>query len=125
MRGREDHHKLDSDGVGRCSVPMWQMGIQCFCDAPAYGNREEPPYYWRDGYTGERKRSDGRYNGYVPGLACYVHGGPKYRAYLDGNAWCAVTDKFTNIQESPCGFGPTPEAARKALETALAGGNDG
>lgn len=124
MRGREDHQKLNEAGEGRCSVPMWQMGMQCFCDAPAYGERPEPSYYWRDAYTGQRKRSDGLYDGYVPGLACHAHGGPKHRAFLDGNAWCAVPENFTNIQESPCGFGATPELARKALEKELAKGGD-
>lgn len=34
--------------------------------------------------------------------------------YADGNCWCAISKGFTNIQESPCGFGDTPlEAAKK------------
>lgn len=33
------HHEL-TDGVGKCSVPMWSMGMPAgFCDEPAYGER--------------------------------------------------------------------------------------
>ena len=59
-----DHHKeLDSNGEGKCSVPMWAGGCPAgFCDCPAYG--EPTP--------------EGRliYDGYVPFLACPAHGGP-------------------------------------------------
>jgi hypothetical protein len=34
---------------------------------------------------------------------------------MDGNAWCAVQSDFVNLQESPAGFGATPEEARAAL----------
>ena len=62
--------------VGRCSVPMWRGGAPAgTCDRPAYGERP-PCGTWRNAYTGEEHRLDGRYNGYVPGLACDVHGGP-------------------------------------------------
>ncbi len=75
-RSQEHHHKL-TDGVGKCSVPMWQWGVPAgFCDKPAYGN-PEPCKQFRDAWTGEMKRMDGKYNGYVPGLACSGHGGPK------------------------------------------------
>jgi len=71
------HETLDENGVGRCSVPMWQMGAPAgFCDKPAYGKRPECKE-WRNAYTGEMIRWDRRYNGYVPGLACPVHGGPE------------------------------------------------
>lgn len=33
------------------------------------------------------------------------------RVFLDGNAWCAVGAGFENLQESPVGFGDTPQAA--------------
>lgn len=65
---------------------------------------------------GEEHRWDGLYNGYVPGLACYAHGGPKTRVFKEGNMWCAVHKDFTNLQESPAGFGLTPELARTELE---------
>lgn len=69
------HHELVS-GVGKCSVPMWQMGCPAgFCDEPAYGERP-PGQQFRVAYSGEMKRLDGRYNGYIPGLACPNHGGP-------------------------------------------------
>ena len=71
----EHHHKL-TNGVGKCSVPMWMGGCPAgFCDAPAYGHRPDCKMY-RDGWTGELKRMDGKYDGYVPGLACPGHGGP-------------------------------------------------
>jgi len=69
---------LVTGGVGKCSVPMWcAPGIPAgFCNKPAYG-KPPPTTYWRDAHTGEQKRMDGRYHGYVPNLACSGHGGPK------------------------------------------------
>jgi len=62
MRCSEHHTKL-TNGVGKCSVPMWCNEMPAgFCDEPAYGN--PPP-------VGKR-----RYTGYVPALACPRHGGP-------------------------------------------------
>ncbi len=70
------HHQELTDGVGKCSVPMWMQGCPAgFCDRPAYGT-PEPCQQSRDAWTGEMKRLDGRYNGYVPALACPAHGGP-------------------------------------------------
>jgi len=65
-------HMELTDGVGKCSVPMWCNGLPAgFCDEPAYG---EPT---KDGKL--------RYSGYVPGLACYSHGGPKInQRYVEG-----------------------------------------
>ena len=76
MASTQKHHHELTDGVGKCSVPMWQFGSPAgFCDAPAYG--KQPPGQWyRNAYTGEMHRIDGRYNGYIPGLACPAHGGP-------------------------------------------------
>lgn len=70
------HHEL-TDGVGKCSVPMWMGGCPAgFCDKPAYG--KPPPSKMFYSYaTREMVRWDGRYNGYVPGLACEGHGGPE------------------------------------------------
>ena len=58
------HHTELTDGVGKCSVPMWCGGLPAgFCDNEAYGQQTE---------EGRRK-----FCGYVPGLACFWHGGPK------------------------------------------------
>lgn len=71
-----DHHKNLTNGVGKCSVPMWMGGCPAgFCDKPAFGNYIPGPMF-RDAWTGERHRFDGKYTGYVPGLACEAHGGP-------------------------------------------------
>lgn len=114
MRACEHHKKLDDEGRGKCSVPMWCNGLPAgFCDEEAYGERPDGETY-RDGY-GNIRRFDGRYAGYIPGLACPAHGGPKTRVFMDGNAWCAVHPDFVNLQESPFGFGATPEEARAAL----------
>lgn len=42
------------------------------------------------------------------------------QVYLDGDAWCAVKKEFINLQESPVGFGSTPDAAVMDLRS-----NDG
>lgn len=70
-----EHHKTLKDGKGKCSVPMWQSGFECFCDAPAFGTYIPGPTR-RDAWTGQVFRLDGKYHGYVPGLACEAHGGP-------------------------------------------------
>ena len=76
MACMNEHHKTLTGGVGKCSVPMWAMGCPAgFCDEPAYGERP-PGRRFRDAHTGEMFREDGRYDGYVPGLACKAHGGP-------------------------------------------------
>jgi hypothetical protein len=70
------HHEL-TDGVGKCSVPMWSMGCPAgFCDKPAYGNRPHCETFYNYA-AGEMQRYDHKYNGYVPGLACEGHGGPR------------------------------------------------
>lgn len=76
MATLQQHHRELMNGVGKCSVPMWCNGLpDGFCDQPAFGERP-PGQEWRDAYTGERRRFDGKYSGYVPGLACDHHGGP-------------------------------------------------
>lgn len=62
MACMNDHHqRLDADGVGRCSVPMWINGCPAgFCDVDAYGKP----------LPGRRRPI------YVPCLACPGHGGP-------------------------------------------------
>ena len=37
------------------------------------------------------------------------------RIYMDGDKWCAVKGDFENLQESPAGFGYSPEGALNAL----------
>lgn len=37
------------------------------------------------------------------------------KTVLDGNSWCATYEDFINLQESPAGFGNTPEDATEAL----------
>lgn len=76
MSSLSEHHKVLSHGVGKCSVPMWCMGGPAgFCDAPSYGERPRCREYYS--YAQERiVREDGKYDGYVPGLACPMHGGP-------------------------------------------------
>lgn len=70
------HHEL-TNGEGKCSVPMWMNGCPAgFCDKPAYGERPPCGTYWNHA-AGERQRFDLKYDGYVPGLACEGHGGPK------------------------------------------------
>lgn len=72
----QHHHELDESGKGLCSVPMWMGGLPAgFCDKTAYGKPTKCGGY-RHPYTGEIMRHDGKYSGYVPGLACPVHGGP-------------------------------------------------
>lgn len=90
-------------GMGKCSVPMWAGGLPAgFCDNNAYSERTE-----------EGKL---QYNGYIGGLACFSHGGESSRVFMDGNSWCAVKSDFINLQESPAGFGDTPEEARANLK---------
>lgn len=119
MTSSDHHRKLDEFGEGKCSVPMWCQGLPAgFCDAPAYGERP-PCREFRAAYTGKLMRMDGKYNGYVPGLACHSHGGPKSKVRLDGSAYCATMPGFVNLQESVAGFGDTPDLARTNLENAM------
>lgn len=108
----ERHHTLNEQGIGACSVPMWMGGAPCgFCDEPAYGIPPKSLRIFNYGIM-EEQRTDGRYDGYVPALACIGHGGPRSRVFLDGNAFCAVFPDFVNLQESESGWGDTAEAAR-------------
>jgi len=71
-----NHHKVLTNGVGKCSAPMWMGGCPSgFCDQPAYGERPHSAKF-RDPWTGRERRVDGKYDGYVSGLACPQHGGP-------------------------------------------------
>jgi len=60
-----EQHKHLTNGNGKCSVPMWCMGVPAgFCDKNAYGTPEDTDDH------------PGKYAGYVPYLACPAHGGP-------------------------------------------------
>jgi len=77
MARMSKHHEELTDGVGKCSVPMWSGGCpDGFCDKPAYGRPPPSARIWNVG-QGRYTRIDGRYDGYVPGLACVGHGGPE------------------------------------------------
>jgi hypothetical protein len=110
---------------GKCRVPMWS-GIgypDGFCDKPAFGEYIDGPTF-RDGWTGEVHRRDGKWRGYVHGPCCPSHGGPDEtgpRAFRDGThggrpMWCAVYEDFENLQESPAEFGVSPWVAIEMLE---------
>ena len=117
----KDHQKLNEHGIGSCSVPMW-MGMgdapAGFCNKDAYGVRPESRMYHNYCRGGRLQREDGRYDGYVPALACPCHGGPRSRVFKDGDAYCAVFPDFVNLQESECAFGATVDEARAALSKA-------
>lgn len=69
-------HRELTNGVGKCSVPMWQYpGIPAgFCNRPAYSERLKKRYY--------------RYDGYVPALACPAHGGHEKNEILNLCIFC-------------------------------------
>ncbi len=79
MSSCSKHHKeLNERGEGKCSVPMWMGGVPAgFCDRVAYGNYINGEEF-RD-RDGRLRRLDGKYNGYVPHLACFRHGGPELK----------------------------------------------
>jgi len=64
-----EHHKKLTNGVGKCSVPMWDgHGMPYgFCDEPAFGEQ-----------TPEGKLRTNKLH--VPYLVCPRHGGPAARA---------------------------------------------
>ena len=101
MQCSNHHHKL-INGHGKCSVPMWMNGCPAgFCDNPAYGERPDGKT-WRNAHTGELHRYDGKYNGYVPGLACHVHGGPELKELAHKGDPC----EFCNVPHNDVLPGP-------------------
>jgi hypothetical protein len=114
----------EQEPLGKCSCPMWMGGLPAgSCGKPAYGDYI-PGEEWRDAYTGERHRFDGKYKGYVPGLACPDHGGPlpgEPRVFQDGHSerglpmYCAVWPDFEDLQVSDAAFDEKPWVAIKKL----------
>ncbi len=111
---------------GMCRVPMFSGlgGPAGFCGRPAFGVHIEGETF-RDGWTGQRRRLDGKWNGYVYGPCCPQHGGPEEtgpRVYQDGHSergmamWCAVYEDFENLQESPAEFHEKPWVAIAQLK---------
>jgi hypothetical protein len=104
MATLSEHHKTLTNGVGKCSVPMWSGGCPAgFCDEPAYGE-QVPPEPWQRGLP----------RAYAPGLACPGHGGPQPKCPKgcagidlgDGNgSGCGCPGgKLANGQLQPPGF---------------------
>lgn len=73
----EQHEDAVTGVKGRCGVPMWMNGMPAgMCDNKAYGYR--PASRMVMNYAqGKMVREDGRYDGFIMGLACPIHGGPK------------------------------------------------
>lgn len=81
-----EHHKTLTNGIGKCSVPMWMNGCPAgFCDKDAYGERPACKEYI---VGGQSFRHDGKYSGYVPALACPIHGGPTKEDALNLCKYC-------------------------------------
>lgn len=106
MATMSKHHQELTNGVGKCSVPMWCNGLPAgFCDEPAYGTYI-PGQRFRDAYTGELRRIDGKYSGYVPALACSNHGGPECRVTAEnahqGDPCVRCGTPHDDVQPGPC-----------------------
>lgn len=109
---------------GICSVPMWRGGFpDGFCGKPAFGPYIDGPKF-RDAYTGRTARLDGKFDGFVPNLACPCHSGPDEtgpRVFADGYSdkgyrmWCAVYEDFEDLQASPAEFHEKPWVAIEKL----------
>ena len=74
-----EHHEVLTDGVGKCSVPMWMGGVPAgLCDEPAFGEQEkEQERHGKWLVNGNRGPGPRWYPGYCGGLACHRHGGPE------------------------------------------------
>ena len=120
-----EDNKVKPEPIGRCRVPMWSgLGVPSgHCNEPAYGQYIDGPKF-RDGWTGELKRLDGKRIFYASGPCCPRHGGPDQfepRVYQDGHSpegyamYCAVHWDFENLQESPAEFHTKPWVAIREL----------
>lgn len=108
MSQTSKHHHQLTNGVGKCSVPMFQGGCPSgFCDKPAYGERPKCETFFNHA-AGERQRLDLRYNGYVPGLACEDHGGPAPTHFGDPCIRCDTPHDAVAV--GPCPLTKTPSA---------------
>jgi len=75
---RKQHEDASNGVIGQCSVPMWLAGCPAgSCQEEAYGTRPPGKMFRNYSQGGRLQREDGLYDGYVPGLACPAHGGPK------------------------------------------------
>ena len=108
----QEHHRKLTHGKGKCSAPLYIGGFPSgFCDNEAYGERPESQMVYHSG-RGRKVREDGKYDGYIPALACPAHGGPKspVHYFQDGTdnlgrpMWCAVRNDFVDLQESLAAF---------------------
>ena len=93
-----------NNNIGKCSVPMWMYpGLPAgFCGKPAYGKRPECEQY-RNPCTNEMQRRDGRYNGYVPDLACSEHGGPEQKEVAHKGDPCMYCNiPHDDVPSGPC-----------------------
>lgn len=86
----------------KCSVPMWQGGCPAgTCDNEAYGYRPQGKTHTR--WDGHQYRDDGRYPGYVPGLACPAHGGPTLPEVAHKGDPCEFCGTpHDDVQPGPC-----------------------
>lgn len=109
---------------GHCRCPLWMDGLPAgLCGEPAWGEYIPGPTF-RDGWTGEVRRLDGKFRGFFSGLACPKHGGPEPdapRIKQDGYSkdgrpmYFAFYPDFENLQESPAVFDTKPWVAIKRL----------
>jgi hypothetical protein len=94
MATMSEHHKRTTNGVGRCSVPMWMGGLPAgFCDCEAFG-RQTPEYLAQFKYM---TWPNAPRPAYASGLACPIHGGPAQFTR------CDATDPFGNRCEEYAG----------------------
>lgn len=104
----EHHHKL-TNGVGKCSVPMYSGGTPAgFCNEPAFGEYIDGERYPRASHIRQElqgERMDGKFDGYVPGLACSAHGGPKCPGLeIELGVWSGCNAHTTGAKDCPtCG----------------------
>lgn len=81
MASLSKHHRELTNGVGKCSVPVWLGGCPAgFCDEPAYGEYIDGERYPRAAHIRHEmqgKRMDNKFDGLVMGLACPAHCGPQ------------------------------------------------
>jgi hypothetical protein len=96
----EEHDDAIAGVLGLCSVPMWRSGLPAgICGKKAYGYRP-PSRQWMNYASGEMMRTDLKYNGYVPGLACSTHGGPDAKeVVMKGCSVCGSSEEQNRRQD--------------------------